>query len=86
MHLLRRLRHPTPLLGLQEPLASVHPGDLLHLQKKPLLVTEEEFGGVKPGKKMRGPLLEGEGTVGMETVAVTQSSLSHSRTPRMCFN
>lgn len=50
-------------------------------------MTEQKFGGIKPGKKMGGLLLEGEGTVGMETVAVTQKALSHAaRLPGWVLN
>ena len=78
LHLLRRLRHPTPLLGPQEPTASVLPGQPPPPTKAAPACDEQKVGGIKPGKKMDGLLLDGEGTAGTETVAVTQKAHSHT--------
>lgn len=44
--LLRRLYHPTPLLGPQELQYCI--SNLLHLQKQLPLATEQKLGGIKP--------------------------------------
>jgi len=41
-------------------------------------VAGQKLGGLKPGKKMAGNLLDGGETAGMEMVAVTHRACSHA--------